>query len=389
MSSIRYAELGVRPLINAQGRLTRLGGSIMAPEVVDAMIDAGHAYVDIFELQREVGRKLAELTHNEAAYVTTGAATGLFLTTLACMTGTDIELLAGLPLIELPKNEVVIHASQRFAYDPAVLLAGARFKEIGNAEATAAWELEEAIGPRTAAVLYLAGEVNRRSALSLEETLEIAHRDGVPVIVDAAAQLPPAENLWHFTRDLGADLVIFSGGKDLRGPQSSGLVVGRKDLIEAVFVNGAPNPYVGRPMKVGKEEMVGLLAAVERYLTLDHAARLAGFEAIVQGWIAAFSGIPGLRPSRSWPNEAGQPMPRLLLEIDSDVLGFDANDIRRALWEGDPRIAVGHYGTKHLYLTHADTDDGARGIFVTPDTLEPGEEHIITERILSIVRTGG
>lgn len=386
MTPKTFAALGVRPLINAQGRLTRLGGSIMAPEVVAAMADASTSYVDIFELQREVGRRLAELTHNEAAYVCTGAATGLFLTTLACMTGTDSDVLAQLPRADLPKNEVVIHACHRFSYDPAVRLAGATFKEVGDAHETVPWQLEEAIGPRTAAVLYLAGEVNRRSALSLEQTIEIAHADGVPVIVDAAAQLPPAENLWRYTRDLGADLAIFSGGKDLRGPQSSGLIVGRRDLIDAVFVNGAPNPYIGRPMKVGKEEMAGLLAAVERYLSLDHAARLAGFEATVQGWIDAFTGIPGIHAERAWPNEAGQPMPRLLLTFDPDVLGFDANDVRHDLWEGEPRIAVGSYGEKHLYLTHAESDPGARGIYVTPDTLEPGDAEQITERLHAIIR---
>src|SRR6185503_8169147 len=141
---------------------------------------------------------------------------------------------------------------------------------------------EAAFTERTGMVLYIAGEHIRAGALSLEETIQIAHKRGVPVVVDAAAQLPPVENLWRYTRDLGADLAVFSGGKDLRGPQASGLVVGRADLIEAIRAHGAPNQRLGRPMKVGKEEMIGLLKAVELYVAQDQTARLAGYEETVR-----------------------------------------------------------------------------------------------------------
>lgn len=366
-----YDELGIKRVINADARLTRLGGSLMPPEVLAAMAEAAQQYVDLPALQRAVGRKLAELTRNEAAYVTTGAAAGLVLATLACGIGQDLPALArvieGAPM---PRDEVIIHRAHRIPYDPAIRLAGGRLVEIGNVSQTFPWELEAAITPRTAMVLYIAGVHLSRGALPLEETIAIAHARGVPVVVDAAAQLPPVENLWRFTRDLGADLAIFSGGKDLRGPQASGLVVGRADLIEAFFLHGAPNQRLGRPMKVGREEMVGLLKAVERYLSLDHAARLAGFEETVQRWIRALSGIPGVRPSRGFPNEAGQPVPRCLIEIDPAVTGMTAAGVRQRLWEGDPAIAVPLIDE--------------RTISITPDVLDGDDDQIILDRLRAI-----
>lgn len=371
-----YQRLGLRRVINADARLTRLGGSIMPPEVLAAMAEAAQWYVDIFELQRAVGRRIAELTHNEAAYVCTGASAGLFLATLACLTGPDLKAISRLvdemPDPVLSKDEVVIHTAHRIPYDPAIRLAGARLVEIGNVLQTFPWELEAAITERTAAVVYMAGEHLSRGALPLPQVIEIAHAHGVPVIVDAAAQLPPPENLWRFTRDLGADLTIFSGGKDLRGPQASGLILGRADLIEAVFHHGAPHQRLGRPMKVGREEMIGLLTALELYLQQDHAARIARFEAIVQSWVEQFNQLPGASARRDFPNEAGQPVPRLLLELDPERAGLTGAELRQRLWESDPRIAV--------------APAGERGVYITPDTLEPGEEELIAERVTAIVQ---
>lgn len=366
-----YETLGVRRVINADARLTRLGGSLMPEPVLRAMAEAATSYVDMIELQRAVGRRLAELTRNEAAYVATGAAAGLFLTTLACMTGPDPAAVERLPSLEGLKTEVIFQRVQRFTYLPAVPLTGATLVEIGSEPEMHPAELEAAINEQTAAVLYVAGEHMAVGALPLPEVVEIAHGRGVPVIVDAAAQLPPASNLWFFTRELSADLVIFSGGKDLRGPQSSGLIVGRPDLIEACILNGAPNPRLGRPMKVGKEEMVGLLAAVERYLAEDEPARIARFERIVADWISAFDGCPGVRAWRQFPNEAGQPMPRCVVEVDEAVTGLTGAALVSLLWESTPRVAV---------KQHGDT-----GISMTPDTLSAGDEHIITDRLLNLI----
>ena len=336
-----YERLGVRRVINADARLTRLGGSIMPPEVVAAMAEAARWYVDLVELQRAVGRRLAELTKNEAAYVTAGAAAGLTLATLACVTGPDpvriARLRARFPDLEGYKDQVVIQAAHRIPYDPAIRLAGVQSVQVGNALATDPWELESALSERTVTVVYVAGAHLARGALPLEEVVARAHAHDVPVIVDAAAQLPPPENLWRFTRDLGADLAIFSGGKDLTGPQSTGLIVGRAELIEAIALHGPPYHQLGRPFKVSREELIGLLAAVERYLTLDHEARVRACEDTVAAWIADFSRIPGVRATRAFPNEAGQPLPRLVLELDPSCCGITARELRDHLWEGDPR----------------------------------------------------
>lgn len=357
-------------VINAFARLTRLGGSLMPPEVLEAMRVAAGAYVDLHAFQRACGERLAALTGNEAAYVCTGAAAGLFLTGLACAVGADPQAIARLPELG-GKTELVLHRAHHIAYTPSLRLTGLRLVALGNGDQIHASQLEAVLSERTAAVVYVAGAAYARGVLPLPETIAIAHARGVPVIVDAAAQLPPVENLWRFTRELGADLAIFSGGKDLCGPQASGLIVGRADLIGAVAANGAPHQTLGRSMKVGKEEMAGLVAAVERYLTLDHAARLAGFERTVSEWGEALSDLPGLTAARSFPNEAGQPTPRLKLTIDPGVARLDAAALARALWDGDPRIAVD------------DSEPGA--VYLTPDTLEPGEADIIVERLRALM----
>ncbi|GAB4440049.1 MAG: DgaE family pyridoxal phosphate-dependent ammonia lyase [Chloroflexi bacterium OHK40] len=364
--------LGVRRVINADARLTRLGGSLMPPEVRAAMEDAARAYVDMFELQEAVGRRLAELTRNEAAFVCTGAAAGLFLAALACMAGASPERIARLPLLDGCRDEIVIHRAHRVPYDQAVRLAGARLVEIGNHGPPTPEELAAAIGSRTAAVLYVAGAHLAGGALPLPEVVAVARAHGLPVIVDAAAQLPPPENLWRFTRDLGADLAIFSGGKDLAGPQASGLIVGQAGLVAACAAHAAPHQRLGRPMKVGKEELAGLLAAVERYLRLDHAARIARFEQIVADWVAALDDGAGVRARRVFPNEAGQPTPRLLLTLDPARCSVSGDELRRRLWEDSPRIAV--------------ASAGEHGISLTPDTLEPGEELLVVAAIQRVLR---
>jgi L-seryl-tRNA(Ser) seleniumtransferase len=287
---------------------------------------------------------------------------------LACAVGADPQRIARLPELG-ERDEVIIHCAHRIPYDLSARLSGARLIEIGNALQTFPWELEAAIGPHTAAVLYIAGAHLARGALPLPEVTAIAHARGVPVIVDAAAQLPPPENLWRFTREQGADLAIFSGGKDLGGPQASGLIVGRADLVAACAAHSSPNQRLGRPMKVGKEEMVGLLTAVERYLAIDHDARIARFEQIVEGWVDALDDGDGVRVRRDFPNEAGQPTPRALIAIDKARCGISGAELRARLWEGDPRVAVAGVGED--------------AISISPDTLEPGEEHLVVEKIRS------
>lgn len=365
-----YDELGVTKVINGSATLTRLGGSLMPPEVLSAMTEAARHFVDMDELQRKVGQKIAEWTRNEAAYVSCGAAAGLVLSTAACMAGQDAEKRARLPYTEGMKNEVIVHRFGRVGYDFAIRQAGARLVEIGTEEGTTPEEMERAITDRTAAIFYFYN-INRMDGLvPLETGIEIARRKGVPLIVDAAAQIPPVESLWRFTH-MGADLALFSGGKGLRGPQSSGLVLGRKDLIDACAFNACPRPFIGRPMKVGKEELVGLMVAVRRYLDLDHGALMESYERQVQYVIDAFSYLPHARARRSFPSEAGQPMPRAEILLDEASLGVTRDEVLDRLRTGTPSIAL--------------AASGKSGIYVNPQTLEPGEVEVIVGRIAEVV----
>ena len=248
-----YKRLGIRTVINGNATLTRLGGSIMPPEVVAAMADAAKHFVDIIELQKRVGEEIAKLTHNEAAYVSCGAAAALTLSTAACITGLDPDTREKLPHLDPSmKSEVIVHRHGRVGYDFAVRQVGVTFVEIGDENGTTSDELENAITEKTAAIFYFANPTREHLWVPYEEAIAIAKRHNVPLIVDAAAQLPPPENLWRFTQ-MGADLALFSGGKGLCGPQSSGLIVGKESLIEAIAFNGPPHPFIGRGMKVEKK----------------------------------------------------------------------------------------------------------------------------------------
>ena len=367
-----YASLGIRPIINVYATLTRLGGSLMPPEVLQAMNDAAGCFVDLPELQRRVGERLAALTQNEAAYVSSGAAAGLVLAAAACMAGSDRALFEQLPAAAGAglKNEVIVHRAHRNGYDYALRQAGAKLVEIGSDAGTTRSDLEQALTPRTAAVFWFQGAMTTARDLPLPEVIGVAQAHNLPVVVDAAAQLPPLSNLWAFTR-MGAALAIFSGGKDLCGPQASGLVLGRPDLVEACRAQGNPNPFLGRPMKVGKEEMLGLLAAVERYLRLDHAARERYCEDTVRAWCEALNAIHGLAAGRSFPNEAGQPLPRCRLRLDASQAGITRDALVAELLAGDPPIAVEPYREHEIHLN--------------PMTLAQGEEAVVLSRLLEIL----
>lgn len=367
-----HDDLGIRPVINASATLTKLGGSIMPAEVIAAMQDAARYHIDIEELHTRVGTKLAELTGNEAAMVSTGAAAGIVLTIAACMTQGKRELAQLLPHAEkLPKNEVIMFTSHRNGYDFAVRQTGAKVIEIGTDKHTELAELEAAINERTAAFIWFQGNMSGIGDFPIEKVIELCSARNVPVIVDGAAQLPPVENLHRFT-EMGAACAIFSGGKDLRGPQASGLVVGKRWLIDAMRPLGSPNQGIGRPMKVGKEEMAGLLAAVKRYITLDHEERRERDERVVAGWNATLNSIAGIHAHRSFPNEAGQPLPRCEFIIDPLVAGITRDEVIKQLWEGEPRIAV--------------AEAGEHGIFLNAMTLSDEETNVVAERLKQILK---
>ena len=369
-----YAELGVRKVINGNATLTRLGGSRMPAVVLEAMQSAAQHFVDIDELQEKVGRKIAEWTHNEAAYVCCGAAAGLVLSTAACIAGMDEQKRALLPYTKGMKNEVIIHKRGQTGYVFAIRQAGGKLVEIGDENGASAEQLEAAISEKTAAIFVFYKNMQMDGQVPLEQQISIAHHHGLPLIIDAAAQIPPVENLWNFTQ-LGADLVLFSGGKGLCGPQSSGLILGRQVLIEACAFHASPRSFIGRPMKVGKEELVGLMAAVRWYLDLDHAVVMRTYEAQVEAILQAFAGVPGMHGRRSFPSEAGQPMPRAELRIDKDVVRISRDAILEQLMAGDPAISL------------APSPEG--GIYINPQTLNLGEEQIIIERIQEILAAAG
>jgi D-glucosaminate-6-phosphate ammonia-lyase len=313
-----YARLGIKPIINCATTYTRLGGSLPPPAVVDAMARSARCFVDLFALQAAAGRHLAQITGNEAAYVSNGAAAGLALAAAACITGDDVAKMAKLPNdLSGLKNEIVVHRVQRNWYDFAIRQTGATLVEIGHSMETAPWELDAAITERTAAVFYFAGDHLNHNTLPLPQVVEQAHARSVPVVVDAAAQIPPVSNLRYFTQECGADLAIFSGGKGLNGPQNSGLVVGRADLIRAMTLNGPPNQRIGRPMKVSKDAIVGLVTAVELALERDETADVARWAAQIDAWIAAWQPhLPtGISLARSETNDAGEPVPRVIMTI--------------------------------------------------------------------------
>jgi len=339
-----YESLNVRRVINAAAAQTLLGGSVMPEPVLDAMREAARFYVSVPELHDRVAERLATLSRNEAACLSAGAAAGILMTTAACMTYQNLDRVTALPdTTGLQRTEVIVFRAHRNGFLSAVRETGATVVEIGGDEE----ELQAALSERTAAVMWFAGGFWGPDELPLDVTIRIAHAAEVPVVVDAADQIPPVTRLWEYTTEQGADLAIFSGGKGLRGPQSSGLIVGRADLIRACRANTGPLHSIARPAKVGKEEMVGLLAAVEWSIAQDVDEVTARYDAIVDGWLTGLAGIPGATLRRVSISHSGQPIPRALVEVES-AARRDA--IIAELWERDPRVSVLPEGERSLAL---------------------------------------
>ena len=359
-----YEELGVKRIVNAWGPMTVVGGSRMRPEVIAAMAEAAPAFVDFPQLHQKAGQRIAELIGVEAAYVAGGCAAGLALATAACVAGTDKAKIARLPDTSGMKSQVVIARSHRNGYDMAIRQVGVELVEIGHARGTAAWELEEAIGPETAAVAYVYARWTFDLPLSLAETVRIAHARGVPVIVDGAAEVPPFRNLRGLV-DTGADVVVISGGKGIMGPQNTGLVLGRRDLIEACAANASPNHAVGRSMKVSKEEIVGITKAVELFVKQDHAAVERRWHEQVAQILRAVADVPGVRAVADEASYS-EGIPVAKLHVDPKVAGRSAADVAAALLGGDPGVRVGQQRDS---------------LTVNPHFLEPGEERLVAERL--------
>jgi L-seryl-tRNA(Ser) seleniumtransferase len=400
-----YRTLGVRTVINAAGTLTRLGGSRMAPEVLAAMAEASRSFVRIEDLQEAAGREIGAATGAESGYVTSGAAAGLLLGTAACVAGLDLQKMERLPDTSAPgtKREVVVHRAHRNSYDHAVRAVGVALVEVGHFGhptpfPTRTYELESALNEQTALVLWpVMGDPDtapaRLGVLPLEETVRVAHRRGVPVLVDAAAALPPASNLRRFV-EAGADLVAFSGGKALGGPQASGILAGRAHLIRSVALQhqdmdvhpgtwtwrhliaeghlpGPPLQGIGRACKVGREEIVGLLTALRRYLERDHAADQARWRQLAQRMAGGLAGVPGL--NAVYTDGGSRGTAGVEVQLDEGALRTTAVRVAAHLAEGDPIIAVGQGGL-----------DAGR-ISLGTMCLEEGEEEVVVARLLEAV----
>ncbi len=361
-----YEKLGARSVLNAAGTLTRLGGSLMAPEVVAAMDEAAQSSVDMFELQTAASGAIAQATGAEAAMVTTGASAGLTLAAAACIAGFDAARMDRLPHTDGMPNEIVMLRAHRNAYDHALRAAGAVIVDVGlNDRATGAgvrgveaWEIEAAITPRTVAIAY-AAIPNGRPALQDV----VAAAKGLPVIVDAAAQLPPKTNLRRFI-DAGAALVVFSGGKAIGGPQASGILAGRRDLIASALLQqldmdvlpgewappaalfpleklrGIPHHGIGRGFKASKEAIAGLLVALDRFVARDEDAEMRARTERLGAIAKVLVGLNGVTTRVLSAAETGR-VPLLELRCDPAALGCPTIEIGRRLRQGSPSVHLG------------------------------------------------
>jgi len=359
-----YTRIGVRPLINGVRTVTVLGGSIMPPEVTRAMEEAAKYFVSIPVLQKKVGARIAEMLGVPAAMVTAGAASAMTVGAAACITGGDKEKLRRLPDTSMMKNEIIQQKSHRDGYEAQMLLAGTKIIWIETRE-----ELDAAINERTAMMFFLAKH-DPIGRIRSDEWIRVGKERGVPTFCDAAANLPPVENLWSYVEQ-GFDLVTISGGKGLLGPQCSGLLLGRKDLIEAGLLALSPYAGIGRGMKVGKEEIMGLLAALERYLKLDHEAEKRELASRASEMIVALSKVPGLKVKEFMP-EIDNHTPHVQIGWDEKNRKLTSKEVVQQLLDGDPPIAVQRPGEGRL--------------LVSVWMMRPGEHRIVTKRLEEIFK---
>ncbi|MBM3190272.1 MAG: aminotransferase class V-fold PLP-dependent enzyme [Chloroflexi bacterium] len=366
-----FQSLGVRPLINAMGTYTIISGSRALPQVAEAMVEATNHYVDMDELMDKVGHRLAELTGAEWGYIPCGCAAALTQITAACIAGADPEKMTRLPDTTGMKNEVVIQKAHRNAYDWAIRMTGANMIEVVTRA-----DLLSAISAERTALVAITGDSEERSTIPVREMIKVARDHGIPCLVDAAAQRPDIPNRYL---QMGADVVLYSGGKCLRGPQAAGLALGRKDLLQAAFLNGAPHHALGRPMKAGKEEIMGLMAAVEAWiLGRDHEAEWKQWEGYLERIRAAVAEVPTVFTTIDKPGVANV-APSLFIAWDERILRCTPRWVHRSLREGEPPIAL------HLVMSHP---SGRSGLRVMPFMMETGDDEIVARRLHELLSHG-
>ena len=368
-----YRALGVTPAIVASGTTTMYGGSKLRPEVADIMEKASRTMIHLDDLNVAAGRVIAEITGAESGLVTSGAAGGLVLQAAAVMAGKDPAIMARLPNADGLKNEIVMHKSHRFPYDQCYTSTGAKIVDIGDGRRCQPWELEAAINENTAAVAYLFSGFLTRRAIPLEQVVETAHARGVPVIVDAASYLPPRANLRRFI-DAGADMVQFSGGKAVRGPQGTGILAGRADLIEAAYANASPHQFIGRGMKVAKEEIVGLVEALRIFTNEDEDAETRRFTDMCRQVVDALIETPGLELSVKH-DEWDYLTPHAVIRFTRDWRGPSRDEVNDSIAHGDPPI----------YMHNIFNPDE---LAVDPFNLDERELEIVIRRLREVLMSG-
>lgn len=354
-------ELGLRTFINAAGTYTTMTASLMHDEVVEAIQDSAKHFVMYDEVQDRVGEKIAAMCHSEAAMVTAGCWSALVLGTAGVLTGMDREKVAQLPNVEgLDKNEVIVQKGHNHDYIHALTNTGIKPVEIETSD-----ELEKAINGKTALMYYL-NESSPHGKILHEEWLSVAKRHNIPTIIDIAADIPPVENLWKYN-DMGFDLVCISGGKALKGPQSAGLLLGKKDLIAAARLSAPPGGgNIGRGMKVNKEEILGMYAALDKYVNQDHDKEWKMWEDRVAIISTAAKKINGVTTEVTVPPIANH-TPALKISWDGNLVKISRDELRDRLRKGTPSIEVMSNDENTVNLT----------VFM----LKPGEEKIVAKRI--------
>jgi uncharacterized pyridoxal phosphate-dependent enzyme len=371
-----YDKLGVTKIINAAGTYTALTASLMPPSVQAAVARAAKHPVRLAELQTKSGEYLAGKLRCEAALVTSGAASALTLGTAACMSVGNREAVHNIPTdLAGLKTEVIVQKAHRYDYDHALRNCGIRFVEVESPA-----EYEAAFNDRTVMTLFFnaaeGGQIGR------EEWVRIAHRHNIPCLNDAAADVPPISNLWNYTA-MGFDLVAFSGGKGMRGPQNAGLLLGRKDLIGAAAQNNSPrSDSIGRGMKVAKEQIVGMVAAVDWFLSQTDAGFEAEFRKRADRIAAQLKNIPTLESKVVIPKTAANGVPHLLLRYDTQRIKITPLDVAAELRRGTPSIEL-HPGTGRKPAAGLPTDEST--IVVGVWMLEPGEDLIVARRLREVL----
>jgi L-seryl-tRNA(Ser) seleniumtransferase len=363
-----YDEIGIPRVINAAGSMTYLGGSLIAPEVLEAMHSAAGSFVFIEDLLKWASKEIAALTSADAGLVSTGTTGGLVLATAACLTGMDRQRMRQLPATD-GKSEVVMQKQHRISFDHAVRVAGGQIVEVGNAEKTEAADIERAINKNTAAILHVV--LAPKPAVPLAQVVEIARAHNVPVLVDAAAELPPVSNL-HAFLDAGADLVVFSGGKAICGPNDTGILCGRQDLIEAATAQAFPNAGIGRALKVSKEQIVGLVYALRRFAKLDFDAELRRWREVAQRMSDGLQGLECAQAEVAIATNGARPtiIPRVRVVVDAEKLGKTFEQIDVELERGQPAMAIGMQQHE---------------LWLNPQHLQEGEEVVAAERLRQVL----